>query len=132
MSKLTKTQEIKLMIIENFIEYYTTNDDERDAMKMEAHTYVEEDHVDEIAQSGMGTLPTERKKVIERASHYLSGCDSDEELVDMIMAIAKHSDDADMIDQVDDVIVWEKVEWEYTCSDFLDEIGYYEGFENDK
>ena len=51
MSKLTKTQEIKLMIIENFIDHYTTNDDERDSMKMEALTYVEEDHVDEIAQA---------------------------------------------------------------------------------
>jgi hypothetical protein len=51
MSKLTKTLDIKLMIIENFIEYYTSNDEERDAMKEVARSYVEEDHVDEIAQA---------------------------------------------------------------------------------
>ena len=51
MLKLTKTQDIKLMIIDNFIEYYTSNDEERDAMKEVALTYVEEDHVDEIAQA---------------------------------------------------------------------------------
>lgn len=51
MLNLTKTQEIKFMIIENFIDHYTTNDDERDAMKAEALTYVEEDWVDEITQA---------------------------------------------------------------------------------
>jgi hypothetical protein len=48
---MSKSKEIKLMIIENFIDYYTTNDEERDAMKSEARTYVDEDHVDEIIQA---------------------------------------------------------------------------------
>ena len=51
MKKLTKTLEIKLMIIDNFIEHYTSNDEEQNAMKKVALTYVEEDHVDEIAQT---------------------------------------------------------------------------------
>ena len=48
---MTKTEEIKLMIIENFIDYFTTNEDERQVMKDTAYSYVVEDHVDEIAQS---------------------------------------------------------------------------------
>ena len=43
---MKKTEEVKLMIIDNFIDYYTTNEAERDSMKNEAYTYV-----DEVAQS---------------------------------------------------------------------------------
>jgi len=46
------TKEIKLMIIQNFIEYYTTDEDERMDMIGNAQTYVDEDWVDEIAQAG--------------------------------------------------------------------------------
>jgi len=46
------TKEIKLMIIQNFIEYYTTDEDERMDMIGLAQTYVDEDWVDEIAQAG--------------------------------------------------------------------------------
>lgn len=45
---MKKTKEIKLMIIENFIEYYTTDEEERKLMKLEAVGYVSEDHYDEI------------------------------------------------------------------------------------
>jgi hypothetical protein len=48
---MKKTKECKLIIIENFIDYYTTNDSEREEMKNCAFDYVEEDHVDEIAQA---------------------------------------------------------------------------------
>ena len=48
---MTKTQEIKLMIIDNFIDAYTTNELERDRFKEISYIYVNEDHVDEIAQS---------------------------------------------------------------------------------
>jgi len=46
-----KTKEIKLMIIENFIDYFTSNEVERQIMLKIASEYVEEDHVDEIAQA---------------------------------------------------------------------------------
>ena len=72
MSKLTKTQEIKLMIIENFIEHYTTNDDERDAMKMEALTYVEEDHVDEIAQADFVDNSARKNMQYKRSNRIVS------------------------------------------------------------
>jgi hypothetical protein len=48
---MTKSQKIKLMIIENFIDYYTTDEKEREEMKDAATTYVKEDWVDEIEQS---------------------------------------------------------------------------------
>lgn len=45
------TKDIKRMIIENFIDWHTTNEEEREQMKIDAMVYVEEDHVDEIAQA---------------------------------------------------------------------------------
>ena len=48
---MKKTKEIKLMILENFIDHFTSNDKERESMKEDAKEYVEEDHVDEIDQA---------------------------------------------------------------------------------
>jgi hypothetical protein len=48
MKQLTDTQQIKLMIIENYIDHYTSDDEEREAMKENALMYVEEDFNDEI------------------------------------------------------------------------------------
>lgn len=50
-----KTKEIKLSIIENFIDNFTSDEVERKRMKESASLYVDEDHVDEIKQS----MPTE-------------------------------------------------------------------------
>lgn len=130
MSKLTKTQEIKLMIIENFIEHYTTNDDERDAMKMEARTYVKEDHVDEIAQADF-TDNGARKNVITKVRHLLCELDTDEDVVEAIRAIVNHKDQDAYVDWVDGIIVWDKVSNTFTCEEFLGEVEYYEGFENE-
>ena len=46
------TKELKLMIILNFIGYYTSDENERNKMKIEAENYVDEDWVDEITQAG--------------------------------------------------------------------------------
>ena len=51
--KMEKTKEIKLMIIENYIDWLTTDEDEREEMKDNAKLYVDEDWVDEIAQSNI-------------------------------------------------------------------------------
>jgi len=45
------TKEIKLIIIENYIDWLTSNEDMRMIMKQSASIYVEEDSVDEIRQS---------------------------------------------------------------------------------
>ena len=42
------TKETKLMIIENYIDWFTTNEAERKELKENAVGYVDEDHVDEI------------------------------------------------------------------------------------
>lgn len=49
--KHINTQDIKLMIIENFIDNFTSDEKERKKMKIYALEFVHEDHVDEIAQS---------------------------------------------------------------------------------
>ncbi len=37
------------MIIENFIDWYTSNDEQRDRMKDALQLYLDEDHVDELS-----------------------------------------------------------------------------------
>jgi len=46
-----KHDEIKTMIIENYIDWLTHDDAEREKMKDDAFEYVKEDHVDEIGQA---------------------------------------------------------------------------------
>lgn len=67
-------------------------------------------------------LPSEQDKAIELASHYLS--DGDLSTKEMIEAIAKHDDQEDLIDTVEGVVVWQKVEYSFTCEEFLKEIGW--------
>ncbi len=45
--------EIKKMIIENFIDWYTSSDDERARMKDALEEYLREDHVDELSEIRM-------------------------------------------------------------------------------
>ncbi len=67
--------------------------------------------------------PSARDKAIELAGHYL--CEPDDMTIEeAIEAIANHPDQRDMIDNVEGVIVWEKVEYAFTCEDFLNEIGW--------
>ena len=47
---LTKSEELKLIIIENFIDYYTSNEKERDEMKECAIDYVIDDHCNELEE----------------------------------------------------------------------------------
>lgn len=43
--------ETKLMIIENYINWFTSNEQERQDMIRDARIYVEEDHVNELKQT---------------------------------------------------------------------------------
>lgn len=47
---LSNSEELKLMIIENFIDYFTSNEMERRSMKRCAEYYVDGDHVNELEQ----------------------------------------------------------------------------------
>lgn len=46
--KLSLAEERKLIIIENFIDYYTSDDKQREDLKELAFNYVIEDHVNEL------------------------------------------------------------------------------------
>ena len=46
------TKGVKLQILVNFIEYYTTDENEKKDLIRSASDYVDEDWVDEIAQAG--------------------------------------------------------------------------------
>ena len=46
--KLSLAEERKLIIIENFIDYYTSDDKQREDLKELALNYVIEDHVNEL------------------------------------------------------------------------------------
>jgi hypothetical protein len=68
-------------------------------------------------------LPSETDRQVSEAEHYL--CDDDDmSTLEMIEAIADHEDQSDLIDNVEGVVVWEKVEGSITCQDFLEMIGY--------
>lgn len=54
--KLSPAEELKLLIIENYIDWCTDDDKQREALKENAFTYVIEDHVNELSN----LLSTER------------------------------------------------------------------------
>ena len=60
---------------------------------------------------------------VENAKHYL--CDSDElTIAEMVERIANHENQYDWIDDVDGVIVWQPLEFNYDCDEFLQLINY--------
>jgi len=81
---------------------------------------------EQIAEIISTHLPTKMNSAVEAASHYLSVADlsvADLSIAEQIEAIKNHSDMDDYIDNVEGVLVWEKVEYTFTCEEFLDLIG---------
>lgn len=64
---------------------------------------------------------TTKEETIKLAEQFLAG-DGDTEQA--IQAIINHPEDNDLIDNVDGVSVWEKVEYSFTCEQFLEQINY--------
>lgn len=68
----------------------------------------------------------DKDAAIEHATHYL--CDSDDlTMEEQIRAIVDHATDidgTDFIDDVEGVVVWEKLQHSITCYDFLEMIGW--------
>jgi len=48
--RVLEAEEIKLMIIENYINWFTSNQEERDSMIEGAKCYVSEDFINEIEE----------------------------------------------------------------------------------
>ena len=63
------------------------------------------------------------RKMLKNAAHYLCAAD-DDELRKMVEIIYNHEDEDEIIDYLDDVIVWEKVEFSFTCKQFIEQIGF--------
>ena len=79
----------------------------------------------------MTTLPIEELEEVLRANNQRSrlewACDilcgdSDEEIERQIELIEACDDDTEFIDSIDGVVVWEKLEWSLTVSEFLEQI----------
>ena len=62
-------------------------------------------------------------KVLEKAKQYLCA-DNDRDLISQFTNIVYNINQDELIDYVDEVVVWSKVEFEFTCKDFLNEVGY--------
>jgi len=62
-------------------------------------------------------------KVLTKAQQYLCA-DDDADLLSQFTNIVKNVDQDELIDYVDEVVVWSKVEFEFTCKEFLNEVGY--------
>jgi hypothetical protein len=114
---MSKTKEVKEMIISNFIEHYTTIENQRDDMMVVLETYIEEDHVDEIGQAFPSTVMSVRDGMVEKLGHYVS--DDADESYDKLLN--QESIDGDVMAD-DIVLMWEPLEDRYTVSQLLDEI----------
>jgi antitoxin component of RelBE/YafQ-DinJ toxin-antitoxin module len=116
--KPIKTQAMNAFEIASAVKDYLVNLAEEDRLPLDL-TELDTSELEEVIQ---GLLPTEQDEAVERASHYL--CDGDLSILEQVEAIANHEDQDDLIDNVDGVVVWEKVEYSYTCDKFLSDIGW--------
>jgi antitoxin component of RelBE/YafQ-DinJ toxin-antitoxin module len=89
-------------------------------------TQLDENALAEIIDS---FSPSRQEKAVEEASHYLCFFDDEEtgeevSIKTQLERIAAHPDQDDFIDNVEGVMVWEKVEYSFTCDQFLDQVGW--------
>lgn len=65
-----------------------------------------------------------KEKAIEKAGYYL--CGNDEFIIaEQVKSITEHKNSDDYIDNVKGVTVWKKMEYRFTCKEFLDLINDY-------
>ena len=62
-------------------------------------------------------------KALTKAQQYLCA-DDDNDLINQVNNIVNNVNQDELIDYVDEVVVWSKVEFEFTCKEFLNLIGY--------
>ena len=111
------TKQVKKDIIDNYIDWFTSDEDEREQMKENANLYVEEDHVDEIGQSFPSTTMSERDIIVDKLAHLVSD-DPEESYVKLMKQ--NEIDGNIMADDI--VLMWEPLEYRYTVVDLLEEI----------
>ena len=65
--------------------------------------------------------PTPEEKQLQNAAHYL--CETDEHTIaDQLKLIEDYPDDSALIDDIEGVTVWEKLEYSFTCKSFFESI----------
>ena len=69
------------------------------------------------ALKSIGTKEIDRK--VKVAGHFLCS-DTEHTIAEQIKLIREHEDQTDLIDYVEGVTVWEKVEFSFTCKGFLE------------
>jgi hypothetical protein len=116
--KQIKTQAMNASEIASAVKDYLVNLAVEDRLPLDL-TQLNTSEIEAVIQ---GFLPTQKDEAVERASHYL--CDGDLTILEQVEAIANHENEDDLIDYVDGVVVWEKVEYSYTCDKFLSDIGW--------
>lgn len=85
-------------------------------------TQLDEFALSEVIQTEMNSVDNRNEKAYENAGHYL--CDNELSIKEMVDAIVKHPNEDDFIDNVEGVIVWEKVTYTFDCGEFLELINY--------
>ena len=65
---MKKTEQVKMTILENYIDWRTSDEDEREDLKENAKLYVDEDWVDEIEQSSF----VEKNKYFQESSYEIN------------------------------------------------------------
>jgi len=76
----------------------------------------------EIVNDDNNFTPKE-KAILSEAGELLS-VDDDDDLIFMVKAIINHENQDELIDHIDGVYVWQKVELEFTAKEFCEKIGY--------
>ena len=67
--------------------------------------------------------PSKRQIMIDKAEQFLA-YDNEVSTAEMIELIDKCEDENEIIDYIDGVSVWEKVEFSFTCEQFLEQIDF--------
>jgi hypothetical protein len=60
---------------------------------------------------------------LQKSRQYLCAND-DRDLLNQFGSIVNNVNQDELIDYVDEVVVWSKLELEFTCKQFLNEVGY--------
>ena len=108
------------------VKLYLINLAINDKLPLDMNELNNDDALTEVIQKSLDEqAPTQEEKYLDKAGELLS-FDTHEELVAMIKAIADNEDENEIIDYVEGVTVWEKVQFSFTCEQFLEYIDYVE------
>ena len=89
----------------------------------EAEIVVDDEQTDEeIVNNERVGLTKKEKAILSSASEYLS-VDEEDDLIFMVASIVNNEDQDELIDNIEGVCVWQKVEFEFTAKEFCELIG---------